>query len=43
MPDEYAEAPEAVGKVVKSLKLYRSDSGCTELLIDFMDGHVIFL
>jgi hypothetical protein len=38
MLDEYVEVPEAVGKIVKNLKLYRSDSGCTELLIDFMDG-----
>jgi hypothetical protein len=38
MTEEYAEVPEVVGKVVKSIKLYRSDPDCTELLIDFIDG-----
>lgn len=38
MTDEFAEVPEVVGKVVKSIKLYRSDPDSTELLIDFIDG-----
>ena len=38
MTDEFAEVAEVVGKIVKSIKLYRSDPDCTELLIDFVDG-----
>ena len=38
MSEEMIECTEIVGKVVKCLKLYRSDPDAAELQIDFEDG-----
>ena len=38
MSEDVIECPEVVGKVVKCLKLYRSDPDTAELQIDFEDG-----
>jgi hypothetical protein len=38
IPEDIIECTEIVGKVVKSLKLYRADPETAELQIDFEDG-----
>ena len=38
MSEDMIECTELVGKVVKCLKLYRSDPDTAELQIDFEDG-----
>jgi hypothetical protein len=38
MSEDVIECPELVGKVVRCLKLYRSDPDTSELQVDFEDG-----
>ena len=38
MPSQNVDCPEVVGKTVKSLKLYSTDKGDAEIMIESTDG-----
>jgi hypothetical protein len=38
MPSQSVDCPEVVGKTVQSLKLYSTDKGDAEIVIEFTDG-----
>jgi hypothetical protein len=38
MPIHSVDCPEVIGKTIKSLKLYSSDTNEAEILIEFTDG-----
>jgi hypothetical protein len=38
MPSQIVDCKEVIGKTVSSLRLYPSDSGSVEIVIEFADG-----